>query len=60
VGRGAFEALSVLDVEAVPYPLRVVVIVTVDDEPLESDDTVTRPEELIVTVPPAVADPFHV
>ena len=60
VGRGALAAAPVSDVDAVPYPARVVVMVAVEDEPLVSDDTVTRPEELIETVPPDVAEPVHV
>ena len=41
------------------YPVRVVLIVTVDDAPVASPDTVTRPVPLIVTVPPEVADPIQ-
>ena len=37
--------------------MRVVLIVTVDDAPVESPEIVTRPKLLIDTVPPEVADP---
>ena len=46
--------------EPFEYPERVVVMVTVEDVPGATPDTVTRPVSLIETDPLAVAVPFHV
>jgi hypothetical protein len=45
--------------EPLEYPERVVVIVAVEVVPGATPDTVTRPEPLITTEPPAVAVPAH-